>query len=29
MDRLAVLQRWTQEANNALADLDSDEEEEV
>ena len=28
MDRLAVLQRWTQEANSALADLDSDDEEE-
>ena len=29
MDRLAVLQRWTQEANSALADLDSDDEEEA
>ena len=29
MDRLAILQRWTKEANNALADLDSDEDEEV
>ena len=29
MDRLAVLQRWTQEANNALNELDSDDEEMV
>ena len=29
MDRLAVLQKWTQEANNALNELDSDDEEMV